>query len=97
MNKHHREESESKMRGRDRECKAKKMSSGGMPKADHYKNMVGEKTHKTSESNEGWSAVNAMLDGKHPTTHIATVKCGGEKAMKMAAGGVGKIRKGQYN
>lgn len=88
MNKHHREDHEMKHGARHRE--KKKMSHGGM---------VGEKVSKTSGegSSSEWASVNAMLMAKHPTTNLATAKCGGMKALKMAAGGVAKVRKGQYD
>jgi hypothetical protein len=104
MNKHHRDEIDMKHQGRHREThkSRKKMSGGGK--------MVGEKTSKTSGYDHAdWSSVQSMLTGKHPTTHLATVKCGGNRAehmaaggvegrrKKMAAGGVGKIRHEAYD
>lgn len=94
MNKHHRDEMEMKHQGRHRESHKdkhkKKMSGGG--------SMVGEKTRNTSGYDHAdWSAVQSMVTGKHPTTHLATVKCGGGRAERMAAGGVGKIRHEAYD
>jgi hypothetical protein len=82
MNKHHRED-------RDHgHSKKKHMSSGGM---------VGERVKKAcSYDDTNFGAVNAMLSAKHPTTNLATTKCGGGQAMKLAAGGIGKVRKDQY-
>jgi len=93
MNKHHREDHEMKHGARHREKPEgkKKMSHGGM---------VGEKVRKSSgsEGSSGeWGSVHAMLTGKHPTTNLATNKCGGNKSMKMAAGGVGKMRHEAYD
>ena len=98
MNNHRREESEMKHHARHREPH-KKMSSGGSAHGD--KGFVGEKTkatHNNYDSSAG-KAVDKMLSGDHPITHIATVHCakGGDMHVKhMAAGGVGKVRKGEY-
>lgn len=102
MNRHMREEHEKMNHGRHREKHGKKkMSAGG--------SMVGEKIRKTSGEGGDWGMVQSMLDGKHPTTNICTNKAGGSKSTydsakavdggrkKMAAGGVGKVRKGQYD
>ena len=91
--------------------------------------LIGEKKQTThSYDHAGWGAVDKMLMGEHPTTHMGTIACAGghmskeaqgkdsmkmskggsmhphhtremdtpQKMPKFAAGGVGKIRKGQY-
>lgn len=99
MNKHHREEHDMKSHHKE---KRRKMYEGG--------EMVGEKVKKTDGyMNKGWGSVNAMVTGKHPTTNLATIECGGRDAeykagmgvekgrKRMAAGGVGKIRHEAYD
>lgn len=99
MNKQRRDESEMKHKEKHREPHKKHMSSGGSAHGDT--GFVGEKTkatHNNYDSSAG-KAVDKMLRGEHPTTHIATVHCakGGDMGMKhMAAGGAGKVRKGEY-
>lgn len=86
--------------------------------------LIGEKTEKThSYENAGWSSVDKMLKGDHPTTNLATVACASKnmanskdtrsvdkeqrkmvdhskkvssRRPKFSAGGVAKVRKGEY-
>lgn len=67
MNKQRRDESVSKMKTH--------MNKGGSVHGDM--GLVGEKTKGSHNSYDGTSgkAVDSMLRGEHPTTHMATVRC----------------------
>lgn len=97
MNKQRREESEMKGRGKHREKKehTKKMSHGGSAHGDI--GFTGERTKNTHNDYSGGEAVDRVLRGETPQTHVGTVHAAkGGSMCRMAAGGTAKVRKGQY-
>jgi len=108
MNKHNREEHEKSGRSKAR-CRDshKKMSHGGVATKYPHSQLVGEKKASCSEYDKSFPELHKALSGHEPITHMNTVRGHntemesavmgkGAKKMKMAAGGVGKLRHDQY-